>query len=95
MWLQVITLAEVTDGAGKAPLSLMLLGQWTLVTSIWGFSWPKIAEPDQHQWFLWQKAIWQLFRCMDMKHYVPLGMWYLNKFDWHWLWNSLEQRLFK
>jgi hypothetical protein len=85
IWLQITTLAEITDidgtnilidafrGTAEPPITPTL---WMISQSTLG--WPATQRPDQVAWKLWQRAI-RHFTCGNStKLHHPLGKWYIH-----------------
>jgi len=95
MYLQVTTLADITDHTGTlilpqaisndpklAPTGLRNVSSSTL-------QWPTIHPPSQASWNLWTKTICNLFSgaARNTKLSNPLGIWLTNYQEvrmWHW-----------
>jgi len=95
MYLQITTLAEMTDHTGcyllthallqprqQVPTGLGTLSQSTLI-------WPNISNPTKATWALWTKTLCTLFTgdAAGTKLRRPLGQWtphYQTNRRWHW-----------
>jgi len=52
MWLQVITILKIADGAGTSVRQDFLYGKRLEISPIHSFLWPKVIEPENHLWHL-------------------------------------------
>jgi len=95
MWLQVITTSEITDGVGFSVLPDFLYGKKQKCSSIHSFLWPKVIEPENHLWSVWQQAIWCIFPLQPANHSIPLGNWLVDSMLWPWLWVAADHWLLK
>jgi len=106
MYLQVTTLAEVTNHTGTSLLPQVLKlpkesapqGLWTISTS--KLNWPNVHLPTPQSWKLWNKTICALFtgNPTGMKLNNQLGAWtsdYHRIREWHWRLSPLGSLLNK
>jgi len=92
LWLQVTTLADITDGQGTELLIPMLTGSNEIALPTW-WQWPQQGWLSQKGWILWQEAIIKCMPTCSNKLTYPLGMWMDSISDWKWQWNPLENWL--
>jgi len=89
LWLQVTTLADITDGQGRELLIPMLTGSNEIALPT-RWQWLQQGQPPQKGWILWQEAITKCIPTCSNKLTYPLGPWTDSISDWQWQWNPLE-----
>jgi len=95
IYLQVTTLADISDGSGCYMADAMVAGQPnTTFTS--GFTWPNQGQPTKQEWAQWHHGL-QLAIAVDHggQYQQPLGKWLLpwDKDPHHWHWLVMEHPL--
>jgi hypothetical protein len=95
LWLQVMTLAEITDidGTDILPYAMTSESEPQQIPTLWTISkstlhWPHIKRPNEKAWRIWRKAL----HCHTPNNYInlltPLGNWKPNwnkKRTWYFL----------
>ncbi len=93
LWLQVVTLSDITNGDG------MELDHHILQGNNWRqnpkrMRWPWQKKPPLSSWVLWKEAILKAIPTTNGKQLTyPLGRWLDQKSDWEWRWNANDQHL--
>jgi hypothetical protein len=95
IWLQVTTLAEITDSNGLTLLKPAITGEddpngephlWHLSRSL--NSWPTQPKPPKKSWNIWQKMLKRYTSNSHNILNIPLGHWtaaWNNHITWHFL----------
>ena len=96
LYLQVITLSDITDGSGNQILREAMDGR-PIPTSTSNLIWPRQHFPSQQSWVTWRSAIrkvWLLYsRRYTMKPSHWLGEWNEQRFHHHRQWTyAIEPR---
>jgi len=89
MFLQVVTLADISNGTGFYIADNMLAGQENITFSS-GYTWPNQQKLSKHDWVKWHVGLQQAILVDNLGHFQkPLGKWLQqwNKHpnQWHWL----------
>jgi len=98
LFLQVVTLADISDGSGHYITDAMLSGKAnTTFTS--GFTWPNQGQPTKKEWAQWHLGLHLAIPVDNLgRLQQPLGRWLLpwstNPHQWHWLVTEQPLRLF-
>jgi hypothetical protein len=97
MWVQAITLADITTGNGLYLRSQTHNGDY-LKQTIDNKEWPKGGAPDKHSWRLWETALQQCFlqpHATYKKLRQPLGTWKNLPIHWKWFHTADSDTLFE
>ena len=98
VYLQVATLADITDGSGHYIADPMLIGKPNQ-TFTSGFTWPNQGTPTKQEWAKWYLGL-QLAIPVDNygRFLKPLGKWLVpwdkHQHRWHWLLQKQPLQLF-
>jgi hypothetical protein len=83
LWLQVTTIAEITNITGTEILSSAFHGttDTTSIPLLWHTSrsqlnWPRVPRPDKKAWNLWKKSLHLITAGKTTKLRTSLGGWY-------------------
>ncbi len=106
MYLNVTTLAEITDHTGtellpqilSTPINPIPKGLVNISKST--LQWPRIHNPSAHCWRMWTRSLCNLYAgsSKNTRLTTPLGNWTTHYQDirfWHWRMNPNEQLLFQ
>lgn len=74
IYLQFLTLLEITKGGGEVILLNALSGKRN-TTKLRSYSWPKQPNTTTDEWQIQKKIIWQVFCFSSNKIQQPLGPW--------------------
>jgi hypothetical protein len=98
LFLQAVTLADITTGSGNAITTWAWEGQVPPSPMNTSWDWPVQGRPTPQQWKLWQRALQSTFgvavgtRSLSTR----LGRWIDADFDqWQWFLSPSEQRLYE
>jgi hypothetical protein len=98
LYMQVVTLADITNGNGALILEGTLKGTCMQHHKPY-YKWPRQSRPSAPSWRIWRKAIKHCFMRNIRMHLVPgmqLGLWTdgLDS-DWEWFYVRQTQRIFQ
>ena len=84
LFLQVITLAEISDGSGDKICNMAYNGHRNFTRKS-PFLWTVQPRPDANHWKLWRQALRKCFSSHGRLLRVPLGGW-IDRDETHWKW---------
>ena len=93
MYLQAVTLADITNGLGTNFTNCFLCEKDPDRTS--PYVWPQQHRPGKKSIRLWKKALRMAFPRVNNKLQQQLGNWYKKPPSWKWWYTTGSNRLFR
>ena len=91
LYLQVLTVADITTGDGKRIRRECLTGTSKYPSE---YDWPTQGNPPKHDWTFWQQSLTNTFgRNGTLTH--PLGNWTTLPVRWQWFFDAGTERLYR
>jgi len=98
MYLNVITVSDITDGYGESILNDSLVGYVIRDVESSKYSWKKVNKPTVREWEIWKQFLFSVFTVGSNSTTLrtTLGPWLQpNRDAYMWLYNPILDRLYK